>query len=173
MTTTHPTTPDQGDERRAEAYIAAHDAFNSALPAGLRGHSEWCDRFDAARAAFDRAFVMSHPEYGVQKVGVEGHLPYKFKGERADIRLALAPSESVAVSASPSALPAQAVGEVTDAMRKAFDDRNNSLEADERDGIIAAILALAAPMPQPEPTSKGEEEVVIVRSGNFPPGWDK
>lgn len=31
-------------------------------------------------------------------VGVEGHLPYKFKGERADIRLALAPSESVAVS---------------------------------------------------------------------------
>lgn len=75
--------------------------------------------------------------------------------------------------ATPSALPAQAVGVVTDAMRKAFDDRNNSLEADERDGIIAAILALAAPMPQPEPTSKGEEEVVIVRSGNFPPGWDK
>lgn len=57
---------------------------------------------------------------------------------------------------TPSALPAQALGEVTDAMRKAFDDRNNSLEADERDEIIASILALAAPMPQPEPTSKGE-----------------
>lgn len=66
------------------------------------------------------------------------------------------------------ALPAQAVGVVTDAMRKAFDDRNNSLEADERDGIIAAILALAAPMPQPEGETSGcmANEAAYGEAGN-------
>lgn len=54
-------------------------------------------------------------------------------------------------------------GVVTDAMRKAFDDRNNTLEANERDDIIAAILAIAAPMPQAEPEYKPRK---LVRYGD-------
>lgn len=47
--------------------------------------------------------------------------------------------------------------QVTDAMRKAFDDRNNSLEADERDSIIAAILALAHPITTSDTGGVGDE----------------